>query len=100
MIDGVRSALRDDGVAAVFFGPLKGIPYKIYAVEGSADGVGLAAFLAVSVPARLLRFVLRAVIANVASRWVLGRTAPRLRAGLLLMAWAVFYTIFLSVMPG
>ncbi len=100
MIDGVRSALRDDGVAAVFFGPLQGVPYKIYAVEGSAAGVGLAAFLAVSVPARLLRFVLLAVVANVVSRWVLGRTGPRLRAGVLLAAWAVFYAIYFSVMPG
>ncbi|MDH3228846.1 MAG: hypothetical protein OEN55_03530 [Alphaproteobacteria bacterium] len=100
MIDGVRSALRDDGAVAVFFGPLKGVPYKIYAVEGSAAGVGLAAFLAVSVPARLLRFVLLAVIANVLSRWVLGRTGPWIPTALLLGAWAVFYAVYLSVMPG
>ena len=100
MIDGVRSALRDDGAAAVFFGPLKGVPYKIYAVEASAAGVGLLAFLAVSIPARLFRFVLLVVIANVISRWALGRTGPWIPTGVLLAAWAVFYTVYFSVMPG
>jgi membrane protein YqaA with SNARE-associated domain len=100
MIDGVRSALRDDGVAAVVFGPLKGIPYKIYAVEGPAAGVGLLAFLAVSVPARLLRFALLAALANVVSRWALGRTGPWIPTALLLGGWAVFYAVYLSVMPG
>jgi membrane protein YqaA with SNARE-associated domain len=100
MIDGVRSALRDDGAAALFLGPLKGVPYKIYAVEAPAAGIGVLAFLAVSVPARLLRFVLLAAVANLLSRWLLGRTGLRLRTALLLAAWAVFYTIFLSVMPG
>ena len=100
MIDGVRSALRDDGAAAIFLGPLQGIPYKIYAVEAPAAGIGVLAFLAVSVPARLLRFVLLAAVANLLSRWLLGRTGLRLRTGVLLAAWAVFYTIFLSVMPG
>src|SRR5690349_19038299 len=43
---------------AVLFGPLKGIPYKIYAVEWGRRGGALLPFLLISIPARWIRFAL------------------------------------------
>jgi membrane protein YqaA with SNARE-associated domain len=58
MVDGVESSLEQDGLWALFTGPAKGVPYKIYAVKAGELGFSAAGFLLVSLPARLLRFVL------------------------------------------
>ena len=58
MMDNAAAALRAQGVLAMVFGAFAGVPYKIYAVEAPGAGIGLALFLAMSVPARLMRFVL------------------------------------------
>ena len=50
--------IDDDGVKATFFGPITGRPYKIYAVYAGAKGISFPSFLLVSIPARLLRFIL------------------------------------------
>jgi len=93
MIDTVDAAYARRGAAAVLTGPLRGIPYKIYAVRAPARGIDLGAFLLASVPARLIRFVLMAALATGVSR-ALGpsrrRTAWALWAGL----WAVGYGLY------
>ena len=93
----VRTALSNDGVAAVFLGPLLGVPYKIYAVEAAGAGIGLAVFLAVSVPARLLRFLVLTVVAWAISAALAGRTGPRIRTSLLVGVWAAFYIAYFTV---
>jgi len=97
MITEVRTALREDGVTAMFMGPLYGVPYKIYAVEAAGAGIALASFLAVSILARLLRFVLLTVAAWSISAALSRRTAPRARTGLLIAAWAAFYAAYFLV---
>ncbi len=100
MIERVAAELREHGLAAVLLGPLSGTPYKLYALEASGAGIGLAAFLAVSVPARLGRFVLVTLLAHLALRG-LRRCWPGLPAGgLLAVAWLAFYVVYFSVMPG
>lgn len=51
----VDAGYAQHGLGAIFLGPLGGIPYKIYAVEGPKY-VGRAPFLASTVPARGYRF--------------------------------------------
>ena len=57
MIASVEADYLRYGLWAVFAGPIAGIPYKIYAAEAPAH-VGILPFLLVSMPARLVRFVL------------------------------------------
>lgn len=100
LIKDVRRSLSRDGVGALFVGPLTGVPYKIYAVEASAAGISMLAFLSVSIPARLLRFAAVTVVAWTISR-LLERHANRfIRTLILLAVWAAFYAIYLSVMPN
>lgn len=100
MIAAVGEALAAQGVGALFVGPLAGIPYKIYAVEAAAAGIGAATFLAASIPARLARFVLLVLVAGGLSRALERRLSRRATTGLLLAVWSVFYAVYLTVVPG
>lgn len=98
MIGEVRQWLDEDGLIALFLGPAFGIPYKIFAVEAAGNGVGPIAFLAVSIPARLLRFLLLTGIAYGLSTALAGRPSLRFRTGLLGLCWTVFYVGYFTVM--
>src|SRR5262245_41636316 len=100
LILAVQASLEQHGLAAMMLGPLRGVPYKIYAVEwgARAGGIGafraggIGAFLLVSIPARYVRFLL----ATLAARWIAARFGPPngRRAGLALVLWALFWTAF------
>jgi hypothetical protein len=84
----------------VLWGPLSGTPYKIYAALAPHAGVPLAAFLLISVPARLSRFLLAALAAFALGR-VLRRFLPSVDplwvwGGF----WLVFYGLWFALMPG
>ena len=100
LISGVEAQIRERGLWAVFLGPLQGVPYKIYALEASRLGYGLGIFLLISIPARLLRFlVVTLVIAGLAQLF-------RDRISLLSMritlavAWTTFYAWYFTVMTN
>jgi membrane protein YqaA with SNARE-associated domain len=57
MFDKTRADFERHGVGALLRGPSSGIPYKVYAVQAPAY-TNLWAFLLVSIPARLERFLL------------------------------------------
>ena len=98
MIANVQAQLRDTGLLALFIGPLIGTPYKIYAAEAAALGFSLTALVLVSIPARLLRFVLVAMVFALLGRW-LGRFLTRsvIRA-MHVCGWVVFYAWYFYVM--
>ncbi len=96
----VQKQLADSGITALFLGPLGGTPYKIYAVEAANLGYGLVIFLAVSIPARLTRFLLVTIVSGVASRVLRRRFSLRTVQMIHVGFWAVFYTLFFTVMAG
>lgn len=100
MIGGVRASLAEYGAAALFVGPLTGVPYKIYAVEAAQAGVGPWSFILVSIPARLLRFVLIAAVAALLSGRLSRFLDRRARTALLLAVWSGFYAVYLVRVPG
>lgn len=98
LLEQVRQQFASLGLPAMFAGAFSGVPYKIYAVEAGAAALPLAAFLAVSVPARALRFLLVVVIMDgIARRWTPGMR-PANRVVLALGAWALFYVGYFSLM--
>lgn len=99
MMTSVSLALLDTGVWATIWGPLSGTPYKLYAALAPSAEISLGLFLLVSIPARLIRFVLLSLVAAwLAERW-LTSLSYRQRLGWLLSFWVIFYALFLSVMP-
>ena len=100
MMDRVQAALEDLGVGAVFIGPLQGIPYKTYAVQAHSAGISLTLFLLISIPARLIRFVLVTVLAHVVARHALPGRSPAFKYTVLLLVWAGFYSVYFLVMDN
>ena len=98
MIADVRSDLEEFGPLALFTGPPRGIPYKIYAVEWGALGGGLAGFLFFTVPARVLRFLFAVAIASLVRRSVLGKLSPRACRAVHVALWLSFYAGYFYVM--
>ena len=98
MLGNVQSQLEATGLIALFIGPLIGTPYKIYALEAAVLELGFIAFLLVSIPARLIRFVLVASIVAFLNRGLARRLSLRQRQGLLLACWTGFYAWYFHVM--
>ena len=78
--------------------PLSGTPYKLYATTAGALGMPLGELLAVTVPARLVRFVALGLIAGAAARGPLRGWSPRRRGALHLGCWAAFYAAYFTAM--
>jgi hypothetical protein len=94
MIERAGQALRAQGVLAMLFGAFAGVPYKIYAVQAPGAGVGLALFLAASVPARLMRFLLLSGMAAAFAGLVDGLLSKRVVLAIVIVLWAAFYAVY------
>ena len=95
MFEKVDAGYAKHGLAAVYLGPLGGIPYKIYAVE-APKFVGYSAFLVSTVPARGYRFVVVWLAFGLVGRMV-RRYLKRTDARLLIWHgafWIVLYGVY------
>jgi hypothetical protein len=107
MLARVGGELSDLGPLAVLRGPLLGTPYKTYAVQAASAGLGFVPFLLISIPARLVRFMLVTAmvhwLANLLTDLLsngLAKDSLKLRYGLAIGGWIVFYTAYFSFMPN
>ncbi len=100
MLEQVSQSLREDGLRAVFLGPLFGIPYKIFAVHASAAGIDALVFLAITLPARLPRFVLASLLAAGLSRLLASRVSLTGRYALLWGFWIISYGVYFITMSN
>lgn len=100
MVAGVRAGLVAQGGTAMILGAFSGIPYKIYAATAADAGLGPWFFLAVSVPARLLRFVAVALVVAAVSKGIAPWVALKGRLALLFVLWTVLYAFYFAQMPG
>ncbi len=99
MIERVEGEIAERGAVATVLGPLRGTPYKIYAALSGEKGEGLARFLAVSVLARLPRFLLLTLAAAGVSALLRGWSLGRKRA-LHAALWGAFYGAYFALMPN
>jgi membrane protein YqaA with SNARE-associated domain len=96
LIKRVARQINEHGLIAVMIGPLKGIPYKIYAVEWGAQDRSLIGFFLISIPARYIRFFLAAVVARLIARLIEPFTHRRVSIEILILAviWIAFYGFY------
>lgn len=99
MINQVAEDMLADGALAVLVGPLSGTPYKIYAVQAHHAGVSVAAFLLITVPARLARFMAITIVTHAIGR-ILSVCMPctAIMPGFV-MTWTLFYVAYFWSMP-
>ena len=77
---------------------MRGVPYKIYAVQSASNEVSFPTFLLVSVPARLVRFALLSLLSWSFFRFVAARWPMRARDALIGVLWVAFYAAYFTVM--
>lgn len=101
MVAKVETELDEQGWSALVLGPTRGVPYKIYARTLAHGNSPFGTFMALSVPARMGRFL--AVTGGVAA---LGKLADKrgisskTKSGLFIGGWTAFYTWYFTVGPG
>lgn len=94
IIELARADLAADGGWALFAGATDGIPYKLYAAQAGAAGVGFAWFMAATLAARLGRFALVTGAVWAINRGLAGRLGLRPRLWLHAAAWMLFYGFY------
>ena len=95
-----RADMGEHGLWAVITGPMMGVPYKIYAAQAPAAGIGITAFLLMSIPARLIRFVALTVLLPYLTKRVVPRGSMRHKVIALLGGWAAFYLYYFLRIPN
>ena len=93
MVRRVHGEVRGRGARALLTGPLRGIPYKLYARADGLEGGPLPAFLAWSALGRWPRFALTTLITAGFRRVVPARVAPWAWLGF----WIAQYTAYFSL---
>ena len=95
-IEKVRSDLKNTGIPAILFGPILGIPYKIYAAHAHLI-TSIFYFLLISIPARIVRFIL----VTFATPYIIHKFLPNasylLQVQAVLILWTFFYSIYFIV---
>lgn len=100
MIDRVDDDVRRQGLRAIFAGPLRGVPYKIYAAAVGAQGRALLPFLLVSIPARVPRMALLTAAAWALGRWPMDQAAIPTRFAVVGALWVAFYSWYFHAMSA
>jgi len=96
LITRVAAQINESGALAVLLGPIKGIPYKIYAVNWGAQQRSFMSFMLISIPARYIRFFLATIAARGIARIIEPVTHHRATIELLIVAvvWIAFYSVY------
>lgn len=98
MLERVAREVQDRRFLAVLSGPLSGTPYKLYAAESARQGLPLVGLLAVSVPARLPRFLAVTLLAAWLAHGAFPALPPVAQYGAWAGAWALFYIGYFRAM--
>ena len=94
LIDEVGRQIARHGAWSVFVGPLRGIPYKIYAAQWGWQHLSLATLVLITIPARAIRFVLTSAIASFAATALRKKVHERSIIAIHLIVWTAFYVVY------
>ena len=84
---------------SMFMGSLSGVPFKLYASEAGAAGTSLLTFALLTPVVRLPRFLLAAVLAGLANRFLPRRFSAE-KWKVLALFWIAFYVLFWTLAPS
>ncbi len=99
MMQQVQIGLKKDGLFAMVLGPLRGIPYKSYAILAPRAGIGFIPFLLASIPARFIRFILTALLAWVIAEKLFPGFSMSVKYGVWSIVWVIVYIIYFRLHP-
>lgn len=99
MLQNVETSLKEKGIVAMIVGPLRGIPYKAFAIFAPKTGIRFSAFLIASIPARFIRFFLTSVIAWFLANVLFDQMPIWIKYSVWAVIWIIVYIIYFSVHP-
>jgi membrane protein YqaA with SNARE-associated domain len=99
LLAAVRIQLQEQGLTAVLLGPLRGTPYKLYALEASVQQYPYLPFLLISIPARLIRFVLVTLLVGGIRKLLGEHLSLKGARWTLVICWTAFYTAYFLYFP-
>lgn len=98
MLERVRDEVARRRFIAILTGPLSGTPYKAYAVEAGRQRLHFGGFLLITIPARLVRFVL----VTAAAAWLAHVAFPTMsttwKFAIWVAGWTAFYAWYFQAM--
>jgi hypothetical protein len=96
MVADIANKMQNDGLLTMVNGPLRGVPYKIYAVQAGGQSLPYLSFLLMSILARLERLLPVTLLAGILGKWFRGffekRTALVIVAYILI--WGIIYFLY------
>ncbi|MDQ6967566.1 MAG: hypothetical protein Q9M14_02645 [Mariprofundaceae bacterium] len=100
MLARVKHDMEKMNLLAVMQGPLLGTPYKIYAVQASNAGIDFLPFMLISIPARLIRFILVVLLVWWIASKLPASLSDKQRLYIAYTGWSLFYLLYFSIMPN
>jgi len=95
MILTIEHLIEKNGLMGIFQGPIKGLPYKVFATFYGAHSYSLPLFLLLSIPARAMRFVLTVIVSHIISNYAMKNSSKGKKRLVLLFLWMIFYSFYL-----
>ena len=92
------TAMQSGGGRALLTGSFTGVPYKIFAAQAHAAGIGFSSFILISIPARLMRWLLAGAGVYLADTILLNRFSKKNVDIAFFTFWIQFYMIYFYVM--
>lgn len=99
MLDDVEQSVTSKGIVAMITGPIRGIPYKIFAIYAPKVHIRYMSFLLASIPARFTRFFLTSVIAWLLANVLFDALPMWMKYCVWGIVWIIVYTIYFSIHP-
>jgi len=99
MIASVKNNLNTNGITAMLLGPISGIPYKIYAVQSGNLNINIIYFILVTIPARLIRFLIITTISHLFVKIILKTSKSYIKSLFHAVIWSAFYIFYFITMP-
>ncbi len=100
MVHEVSSSLQKEGLSAMIWGPAKGIPYKLYAEQAGALGLPYLQFVWLTLPARMIRYVVTCVGFHFIAKGLRELWGERVLPWIWLLFWIMNYVIYWGIHLG
>lgn len=99
MMKDVEESLLQKGLIVMILGPIRGIPYKVYAIYAPHTGIGFIKFLIASIPARFIRFFVTSLVAWLLAVVLFPDLVMWLKYTVWAVVWIIVYIIYFSIHP-
>lgn len=97
MLDNVEQSVKEKGIIAMIVGPIRGIPYKAFAIYAPKVGIRFSAFLIASVPARFIRFFLTSILAWYLANVLFKQIPMVAKYSVWAVIWVIVYILYFSI---